>query len=153
MGSSSPSGLTNSMLWYCVILPYARLMNTTYNKDRIVDDGWKSVIINLFQSIVKCLGITRLGNREQNQGPENPPKNNIPSCKTKTRSTSNNPEPDISVISLENLPHESDTTPCTSDGRTHDEVARRKIQNQHRSQSSPDLDEDVLCREAQKLSV
>ena len=45
-GSTSFGSLTNSMIWYYLILPYTFLMNTSYNKNRILADGWKTVIVN-----------------------------------------------------------------------------------------------------------
>ena len=41
------SNLTTVILWYYVILPYTFLMNTSYNKDRIINGGWKIVILNV----------------------------------------------------------------------------------------------------------
>ena len=35
------------MALYLVFLPYATLMNTSHNKDRIIKNGWKSVFKNL----------------------------------------------------------------------------------------------------------
>ena len=33
---------------YLIILPYFSLMNTSYNKDRIIKNGWKNVFKNLW---------------------------------------------------------------------------------------------------------
>ena len=33
---------------YMIILPYFSLMNTSYNKDRIIDKGWKNIFKNLW---------------------------------------------------------------------------------------------------------
>ena len=46
VGSTGFVTLTNSMIWMYVLLPYTFLMNTSHNKGRIVDEGWKSVIEN-----------------------------------------------------------------------------------------------------------
>ena len=46
-GKPHYSNLTIVILWYYVILPYTFLMNTSYNKDRIINDGWKIVILNV----------------------------------------------------------------------------------------------------------
>ena len=46
-GKPHISNLTIVILWYYVILPYTFLMNTSYNKDRIINDGWKIVILNV----------------------------------------------------------------------------------------------------------
>ena len=54
VGSTSFGTLTNSMVWIHVIIPYTFLMNTSYNKSRIIDDGWKAVIKNSLSNIKKC---------------------------------------------------------------------------------------------------
>ena len=33
---------------YLIILPYFSLMNTSYNKDRIIENGWKTLFKNLW---------------------------------------------------------------------------------------------------------
>lgn len=38
---------TINMLFYYVIIPYAFLMNTSHNKDRIIDEGLEAVILNV----------------------------------------------------------------------------------------------------------
>ena len=43
--------LIQSML-YLVILPYFSLMNTSYNKDRIIENGWMGVVKNLWSGKV-----------------------------------------------------------------------------------------------------
>lgn len=44
---SSTGILAQVLTLYMVILPYAFLMNTSHNKDRIVADGWRNVFRNL----------------------------------------------------------------------------------------------------------
>ena len=51
-GATSFGTLTNSMMWYYLIISYTFLMNTSYNKDRIIEDGWKIVIMNSLISIL-----------------------------------------------------------------------------------------------------
>ena len=53
-GSTSFGTLTNSMVWFHVMIPYTFLMNTSYNKSRIIDDGWKAVIKNSLSNIKNC---------------------------------------------------------------------------------------------------
>ena len=43
------------MLWYYIILPYTCLINTSYNKSRIVDDGWKTVFVNSVPASFNCI--------------------------------------------------------------------------------------------------
>ena len=44
--------VTNALMWYYLIISYTFLMNTSYNKDRIIEDGWKIVIMNSLMSIL-----------------------------------------------------------------------------------------------------
>ena len=53
-GKTSSFTLTNSMSWYYIILPYTFLMNTSYNKDRIVDGGWKAIFVNSVPASFNC---------------------------------------------------------------------------------------------------
>ena len=47
------TGIILTMMLYFVVLPYAFLMNTRYNKRRIVEEGWMNVLKNMFFSY-KC---------------------------------------------------------------------------------------------------
>ena len=51
-GTTTFGTLTNSMIWYYLIISYTFLMNTSYNKDRIIEDGWKMIIMNALKSIL-----------------------------------------------------------------------------------------------------
>ena len=53
-GKPNFNNLTIVIIWYYIILPYTFLMNTSYNKDRIIDTSWKIVIINIFIKPYKC---------------------------------------------------------------------------------------------------
>ena len=44
------SGIIMTMMLYFVILPYAFLMNTRYNKSRIIEEGWMNVLKNMVKS-------------------------------------------------------------------------------------------------------
>ena len=46
-GMSNAGTLTMGLVWYHIILPYTFLMNTSYNKNLITDDGWKNTIRNV----------------------------------------------------------------------------------------------------------
>ena len=52
VGGTSFGTLTNAMMWYYLIISYTFLMNTSYNKDRVIEDGWKIVIMNSLISIL-----------------------------------------------------------------------------------------------------
>ena len=54
VGTTSFATLTNSMIWLYVLIPYTFLMNTSYNKERIIDEGWKTVIMNSFLDLKGC---------------------------------------------------------------------------------------------------
>ena len=45
---SSFGTLIQALGLYCVLLPYTFLMNTTHNKNRIVEIGWGNVLKNMF---------------------------------------------------------------------------------------------------------
>ena len=45
------------MLLHFVVLPYGFLMNTRYNKNRIIEEGWINVLKNMVLSC-KCSGVT-----------------------------------------------------------------------------------------------
>ena len=74
-----PSGILKlipSMLLYFVILPYTFLMNTRYNKNRVVEEGWKNVLRN----VIGCKNIAQsIDNHETEES-------NIPHINIKTRS-------------------------------------------------------------------
>ena len=61
-GSTTFGTLTNSMIWLHVLIPYTFLMNTSYNKGRIIDEGWKTVVQNSFFFVKNCF--SRRGRRE-----------------------------------------------------------------------------------------
>ena len=50
-GTTNAGTLTNSMVWFYIMIPYTHLINIKYNKDRIVDNGWKRVILNAVESL------------------------------------------------------------------------------------------------------
>ena len=49
--SATFSTLIHNMIFYCILSPYVFLTNTSDNKYRIVEYGWKNVIRNLFRNI------------------------------------------------------------------------------------------------------
>ena len=42
------------IVWYYVIIPYTFLMNTSYNKNLIAEQGWKTVLLNPFVIVHSC---------------------------------------------------------------------------------------------------
>ena len=58
-GSTTFGTLTNSMIWLHVLIPYTFLMNTSYNKGRIIDEGWKTVVQNSFSFVKNCFSRRR----------------------------------------------------------------------------------------------
>ena len=148
VGSSSPVGLTNSMLWYYMILPYTRLMNTAYNKDRIIDDGWNSVILNSVKSIFPCIRMRPIPVEEQNQESEGAPNDKKLFNKRKRLVVSSESKPtesNVKVISLEHHLEPLGPFPCTSDGKqeTQEEYV---VRNALCYQSSIDSEKDIFTR-------
>ena len=45
------STLTIIIAWFYVIIPFMFLMNTSFNKERVVENGWKAVLISPFVRI------------------------------------------------------------------------------------------------------
>ena len=44
---TSSSTFLHAVVIKCVVMPYAFLMNTSHNKNRIIEKGWKNVLINI----------------------------------------------------------------------------------------------------------
>ena len=64
-GQTSLGNTTNAMIWYYILISYTFLMNTSYNKDRIIESGWKIVIFNTIAGTFRC--ISRPSNLENLQ--------------------------------------------------------------------------------------
>ena len=54
--------LINLLVLYMIVLPYSFLMNTSHNKERIIEQGWMNIFTNIFGSVLEILGIK--GRRE-----------------------------------------------------------------------------------------
>ena len=54
--------LINLLVLYMIVLPYSFLMNTSHNKERIIEQGWMNIFKNIFGSVLEILGIK--GRRE-----------------------------------------------------------------------------------------
>ena len=59
--------LIQSILLYFVILPYAFLMNTSQNKNRIIEDGWMNVLKNVVGTSYQDLMTVRKKTRNERQ--------------------------------------------------------------------------------------
>ena len=66
--------LVHFMFLYMVLLPYAFLMNTSHNKNRIVEYGWRNVFSNLIMKINNSVSHDN-GNNNENTGVYNISKN------------------------------------------------------------------------------
>ena len=49
--------LINLLVLYMIVLPYSFLMNTSHNKERIIEQGWINIFQNIFGSVLEILGI------------------------------------------------------------------------------------------------
>ena len=124
-GSSSHGGLTTSMSWFYVILPFTHLMNTSFNKDRVIDDSWKSVILNVVKSVFRVISKRRTSEDEQNDSNDVRPNDETMSVEKKQHKESgfketkesNLTEPGISTMSNDNKLIEVNINPCTSNGK------------------------------------
>ena len=54
-GQTSLGNTTNAMVWYYLLISYTFLMNTSYNKDRVIESGWKIVIFNAIAGTFRCI--------------------------------------------------------------------------------------------------
>ena len=73
--SATFSTLIHNMVFYCILSPHAFLMNTSHNKYRIVEYGWKNVILNLFRTVSnvdKSNGVSASNHRKDNSKADNP---------------------------------------------------------------------------------
>ena len=172
VGSSSAGGLTNAITWYYVILPFTHLMNTSYNKDRVVDDGWKSVILNAVKSICRCITCSICAGANNAWKSDEEPKDSKESESDDNMITTSNTiqdhhnknnrkkrksrganvkEPDVSIISLENESNETDQRACTSNGK-YCAYGESVNKNTIRSQSSTDSESnDYNATKSQRL--
>ena len=66
--------LVHFMFLYMVLLPYAFLMNTSHNKNRMVEYGWRNVFSNLIMKINNSVSNDN-GNNNENTGAYNISKN------------------------------------------------------------------------------
>ena len=81
-----------SMIVYLVILPNAFLMNTSDNKHRVVEVGWKNIFLNVIHSEYFCSTCCSMSSGESMHQSESDSKNNPKSnigintiCKTTTK--------------------------------------------------------------------
>ena len=128
-------------------------MNTSYNKDRVVDDGWKSVILNAVISIYRSISKSRTsdeGPKDSNDGELKGKK--VPHHDRKPR-RSNLPEPDVSIISLENETHETTQMACRSNGQpsAHEENVNRSKIYSHSSTDSESDDYKATSAKSHRL--
>ena len=136
-GSSSHGGLTNSMSWFYVILPFTHLMNTSYNKDRIIDDSWKSVILNAVKSLFWFISKRTTSEVEKNNSKEGTSNDERIPIENKQAKESHLQESDISIISIDNKKKETNMNPCTSNGK-HSTTDANKVRRSVCNQSSTD---------------
>ena len=76
------------MVLFLIILPYSFLMNTSHNKNRIIEHGWKNVIQNLtvnnsiFRSVnVYCTSVDKRNDDNGTSGNKSNAGENQPECK------------------------------------------------------------------------
>ena len=140
-GSSSHGGLTNSMSWFYVILPFTHLMNTSYNKDRIIDDSWKSVILNAVKSLFWFISKRTTSEVEKNNSKEGTSNDERIPIENKQAKESHLQESDVSIISIDNKKIETNMNPCTSNGK-HSTTDANKVRSSVCTQSSTDSESD-----------
>ena len=159
VGSSSAGGLTNAITWYYVILPFTHLMNTSYNKDRVVDDGWKSVILNVVKSICRCMKNSKYVDANHGCTSDEEPKDSkgreldesmIQHNKRRPKE-SKIKEPDVSIISLEKESNGTDQRACTSNGNFCANGESMKKSNICSQSSTDSESDDYKATKSQRL--
>ena len=100
---------------YVVILPHAFLMNTSDNKNRIVEEGWKNVFKNIFRLSKKAR--VNIENRSNTAEPS--------STSTNKKKSTNNPKP-IATISN----NDNESKDVSNDTTTHS-TSKNAISNNH----------------------
>ena len=129
-------------------------MNTPYNKDRIVDDGWKSVVLNSFKSLFwRFKTMTEASNPSTEERPNT--KRRSSKTTESRRNSKNKPsttkqdsppmvvESDITIISLEDQPKIQDAAATTSKGLPATPMDDQK-RNKLFQLSSTDSESDVI---------
>ena len=66
-GKTSFGTLTVNMIWYYLILPHTFLMNTSHNKELIVDNGWKTTIRNAISFPFSCKSDNTIEDIQRNE--------------------------------------------------------------------------------------
>ena len=165
VGSSSAGGLTNSMLWFYIILPFTHLMNTSYNKDRVVDDGWKTVILNSVKSFFRYIVKLFKKDEKDEQESEQNPRSKTIRAENEQVKKSNFKERDISIISMEDDSNVMDLkipqsvtcnrplseVPDTSKGKCSAQKAKGKIIFNHFSTDSDSEDNKITTTKSHRL--
>ena len=149
------------LIWYYIILPHTFLMNTSHNKDLIVDDGLKTTLINAFGipfSFQWGKSTVHVVSQNKEKKPENGWINNENKQDSKNDDKDHdfkNDEQKIYTISkTELLPiemkslkingHETTkVTPSTSTGEIASLKNRYGYKNFHQSSSDSDMDGDL----------
>ena len=70
MKGPSFSTAAHAMGVHCILLPYSFLMNTSHNKNRIIDNGWANVVGNIIgrsNPLMGCFNSISLGNNGNEQ--------------------------------------------------------------------------------------
>ena len=157
------------LFWYYVTLPYIHLMNTSYNKDLVIDNGLTNVLRNAFVIPFKSLMRKILSDRnseaqEKNSNHEmtnmerkavSSDNHHIQSCKDANTELFIISKPNFSSIPLQTKnstsPPVPRNAPGTSSGVYKATTPANHIQLACQSLSEPDLEENDLSFEAKRL--
>ena len=63
--------LIQIMMLYMIVLPYAFLMNTSHNKNRIIEHGWKNIVRNIFVKPNMTISLDNDNSLHENASPRN----------------------------------------------------------------------------------
>ena len=75
------TNLLGFLILYFILLPYAFLMNTKHNKNRVVEDGWQGIFKNIFW--IRRTGVPKSGKAIENLDQNNDIRASTPLDKVK----------------------------------------------------------------------
>ena len=152
------------LFWYYVTLPYVHLMNTSDNKELVVDNGLTNVLRNAFVTPFKIMKANFFSGRNS-EGQENKSSHEMSNTKRKiVLSNDNYKNTEVFLISKPNFSsvplktkkslssNASNNAPCNSSGLYKTTTLTNHTQLARQSQLEPDLEDNDLSFEAEHLS-
>ena len=126
--------LMHGMMFYAILIPRTFLMNTSHNKDRIVEKGWKNIIKNLI-------------GKPNNSIQDNAIVPNAENIMLKRRRKRNSPNNELGLFTIEKSMDPTDTSainPALKQGPSHGKVQPARFKPGRNTESLDEQDlEDI----------